>query len=156
MSDGPDLNDFLCFAIYSTESSFSRAYRALLEPLGLTYAQYLVMAVLWEADGRTVSEIGERLFLDSSTLSPLLKRLEAMGNVQRRRDAEDERVVRVTLTERGRALGRQAKPIPLAIAGVSGMSFEELRRLKKDVERLRTALQAASLSADQLSSAVQA
>src|SRR6202521_5867464 len=106
------LGNQLCFAIYSTAHAFNRVYKPLLDRLGLTYPQYLVMLVLWEGDGLTVKEIGERLFLDSGTLTPLLKRLEAAGRVHRTRDHADERQVRVTLTDAGRALREQAAAVP--------------------------------------------
>src|SRR5215218_5970457 len=98
----------LCFSVYSTAHAFNRFYKPILEPLGLTYPQYLVMLVLWDQDGRTVKEIGQHLQLDSGTLTPVLKRLQALGYVQRSRDLPDERQVRVTLTERGRAIHEQA------------------------------------------------
>src|SRR3954466_12056566 len=98
----------LCFAVYAAGHAFNRIYKPILEPLGLTYPQYLVLLVLWEQDGLTVKEIGQRLHLDSGTLTPVLKRLQAMGYVQRSRDLPDERQVRVTLTERGRAVRARA------------------------------------------------
>lgn len=98
----------LCFALYSASSRFTRLYRPLLEPLGLTYPQYLAMLVLWERAPRTVGEVGDALGLDSATLTPLLKRLEQAGHVQRRRDPADERRVLVTLTPEGAALRTQA------------------------------------------------
>ena len=98
------LDDQLCFALYSASHLMTRAYRPMLAAIGLTYPQYLAMLVLWEADDLTVGALGERLFLDSGTLTPLLKRLEALGHVERRRDPADERQVRVRLTESGRAL----------------------------------------------------
>src|SRR5919206_4517386 len=96
------LGNQVCFAVYSTAHAFNRFYKPILDPFGLTYPQYLVMLVLWERDGLTVKEIGQPLHLDSGTLTPVLKRLQAMGYVQRSRDLPDERQVRVTLTERGR------------------------------------------------------
>ncbi|CAH2602469.1 Organic hydroperoxide resistance transcriptional regulator [Rhodovastum atsumiense] len=102
------LDDMLCFALHSTAQAVGRANKPMLDRLGLTYPQYLVMIVLWAEDNRTVSAIGEKLFLDSGTLTPLLKRLEAAGFVTRARDAADERQVRIRLTEQGRALRRQA------------------------------------------------
>src|SRR5436190_22787125 len=98
------LGNQLCFAIYSTAHAFNRVYKPLLDALGLTYPQYLVMLILWEREGPSVSEIGERLHLDSGTLTPLLKRLEAAGLVRRARDPADERQVRIALTLKGRAL----------------------------------------------------
>src|SRR5215203_5812393 len=102
------LGNQLCFAVYSTAHAFNRAYKPLLDRLGLTYPQYLVMLVLWERDGLTVKEIGQQLHLDSGTLTPVLKRLQATGYVRRSRDLPDERQVRVTLTQRGREIRAQA------------------------------------------------
>src|SRR3954470_10616096 len=105
------LSSQLCFAFYSMSHAFGRAYRQLLWPLGLTYPQYIVLLVLWEQDELSVKEIGERLFLDSGTLTPLLKRLEGTGHIRRVRDQGDERQVRIVLTETGRSLGEKAKDI---------------------------------------------
>ena len=108
-----DLDDFLCFALHSTAQAAVRANKPMLDELGLTYPQYLVMVALWAADGQTVGSIGDKLFLESSTLTPLLKRLEAAGLVRRARCAEDERQVRVSLTEKGEALrGKACKHHP--------------------------------------------
>lgn len=137
----PPLADLLCFAVYSASHAFNRVYKPLLERLGLTYPQYLVMVTLWEDDDQRVSQIGERLFLESSTLTPLLKRLEVAGFVSRSRDAADERVVRVRLTEAGRALRAQAAEIPGCILAASGLSLDELLRLKDEIGRLRAALE---------------
>jgi DNA-binding MarR family transcriptional regulator len=132
----------LCFALYSASHAMTRAYQPLLAPLGLTYPQYLVMLVLWQQDGLTVSQLGERLALDSGTLTPLLKRLEAAGHVRRLRDAEDERRVRLQLTPTGRALRAQAEPIPPALAAASGCGLDEIvsltRRLAELSGRLRS------------------
>src|SRR5919107_6422216 len=103
-AESPKLSDELCFATYAAAQAFNRVYKPLLDPLGLTYPQYLVLLVLWEGDNIPVKEIGQRLFLDSGTLTPLLKRLQAAGIVERTRDAEDERQVRITLTQKGRDL----------------------------------------------------
>jgi DNA-binding MarR family transcriptional regulator len=134
------LDEFLCFAVYSLGHAFNRAYKPLLEALGLTYPQYVAMVVLWERDDRTVSEIGDKLHLDSGTLTPLLKRLEAAGLVQRARDAEDERQVRIRLTRAGHALKEKARAIPEAILCATGRSPTELRGLKADLLRLRDQL----------------
>jgi DNA-binding MarR family transcriptional regulator len=104
-----ELDDFLCFALHSTAQAAVRANKPMLDRLRLTYPQYLVMIVLWAEDGQTVSNIGDKLFLDSSTLTPLLKRLEAAGLVRRARCPEDERQVRVSLTDRGKALEEEAR-----------------------------------------------
>src|SRR5689334_6592618 len=109
------LGNQLCFAVYSTAHAFNRFYKPLLDRLGLTYPQYLVMLVLWEQDGMSVKEIGERLFLDSGTLTPLLKRLEAAGLVKRTRSTEDERQVIVALTAQGEALKEKARSLPLSM-----------------------------------------
>src|SRR5215203_1006984 len=106
------LGDQLCFPFYSTSHAFSRAYRQFLDPLGLTYPQYVVLLVLWEQDGLAVKEIGEKLFLDSGTLTPLLKRLESAGLIRRTRDPGDERQVKILLTDQGRALKTKAEEVP--------------------------------------------
>ncbi|QLL63837.1 MarR family transcriptional regulator [Sinorhizobium mexicanum] len=134
------LDNFLCFAIYSTNHAFTRVYKPLLDELDLTYPQYLVMVVLWEKDDQTVGSLGERLFLESSTLTPMLKRLEAMGYISRLRDRTDERQVRVKLTESGRALREKAENVPHGIANATGMEPAELVRLKQEIATLRTSL----------------
>ncbi|MDK1378497.1 MULTISPECIES: MarR family transcriptional regulator [unclassified Sinorhizobium] len=134
------LDNFLCFAIYSTNHAFTRVYKPLLDELDLTYPQYLVMVVLWEKDDQTVGSLGERLFLESSTLTPMLKRLEAMGYISRVRDRADERQVRVKLTESGRALREKAENVPRGIANATGMKPAELVRLKQEIATLRTSL----------------
>src|SRR5437870_5966914 len=120
------LDNQLCFAVYSTAHAFNRFYKPLLDRLGLTYPQYLVMLVLWEEDGMSVKAIGERLFLDSGTLTPLLKRLEAAGLVKRTRSSEDERQVIVALTAQGEALKEKARSLPLSILAASECSVAEL------------------------------
>ncbi|ALK08694.1 MarR family winged helix-turn-helix transcriptional regulator [Blastochloris viridis] len=142
--DGPFLGDFVCFSIYSAALAFNRVYKPLLADMGLTYPQYLVMVVLWEEDGRTVGGIGEVLSLDSSTLTPLLKRLEGMGHLSRARDDADERVVRVRLTPGGRALRAKARVVPGCILEATGMSLEELRRLQGEIDALRRNLEVAN------------
>jgi DNA-binding MarR family transcriptional regulator len=136
------LGSQLCFAVYSTAHALNRVYKPLLEGLGLTYPQYLAMLILWERDGLTVSEIGDRLHLDSGTLTPLLKRLEAAGLVLRARDDADERQVRIALTPKGRVLREKAKPIPAAIACAAEQSGEALQRLKGELVALRDRLNA--------------
>ena len=113
------LGNQICFAVYSTAHAFNRVYKPLLDSLGLTYPQYLVMMVLWERDGVPVRDIGEKLFLDSGTLTPLLKRLEAAELVKRTRSTEDERQVLIALTPKGRALREQARAVPQAILASS-------------------------------------
>jgi DNA-binding MarR family transcriptional regulator len=138
--DSLQLGEFLCFALYSAGHAFTRVYAPLLAGLGLTYPQYLAMVVLWEQDDQTVGQLGEKLFLESSTLTPLLKRLEAMGHVRRARDPADERQVRVRLTDQGRALREKARDIPRCILEASGLSVQEGRRLLGEVTRLRDSL----------------
>lgn len=134
------LDNQLCFALYSANLAMHKRYRVLLKALDLTYPQYLVMLVLWETDGRSVSEIGERLSLDSATLTPLLKRLQAAGLVTRTRAASDERQVIIALTDAGRALRSKAGGVPEQVFRASGCSLDELRQLKHDLEKLRTGL----------------
>jgi DNA-binding MarR family transcriptional regulator len=134
------LDNFLCFAIYSANHAFTRVYKPLLDALDLTYPQYLVMVALWEKDDQTVGSLGERLFLESSTLTPMLKRLEAMGYVSRVRDRADERQVRVCLTETGRALREKASAVPRGIIEATGMEAAEISRLKQEIAALRTLL----------------
>ena len=131
------LDNQLCFALHSTMLAMQKVYRKLLGKLGLTYPQYLVMLVLWERDGLILSEIGKRLFLDSATLTPLLKRLEAAGLVRRTRDERDERQVIIDLTPAGRALKRQAAEIPPQVLGATSCTPETLQQLKGELEQLR-------------------
>jgi DNA-binding MarR family transcriptional regulator len=142
--EGLRLGNQLCFAVYSTAHAFNRVYKPLLDALGLTYPQYLVMLTLWEQDGVTVGEIGERLFLDSGTLTPLLKRLEAAGLLRRDRDPADERQVRVGLTPAGQGLRDKARAVPPAVLCAAGMSVDELQALKDQIVRLRDRLSAAA------------
>jgi DNA-binding MarR family transcriptional regulator len=134
----------LCFAVYSTAHAFNRFYKPLLDKLGLTYPQYLVMLVLWEEDGVPVKDIGERLFLDSGTLTPLLKRLETAGLLKRTRSKEDERQVIVALTPQGVALKEKARSLPLSILAASQCSVAELTTLKSEIVSLREKLNAAA------------
>lgn len=133
-----DLDNQLCFLIYSTNLALHQLYRKLLSPLGLTYPQYLVMLVLWEKDQLMVSEIGSRLFLESSTLTPLLKKLENAGLLSRKRSTRDERQVIITLTTLGMALKQQAIDIPHHIAKASACNLNELMQLKEQLEKVRT------------------
>ena len=135
------LDEQLCFALYSTGLALNKVYRKLLGPLGLTYPQYLVMLVLWERDEVTVSEIGERLFLDSATLTPLLKRLEVAGLITRTRATDDERQVIIDLTAaRSRAQGARRKSVPADLFCAAECSIEELAALKHQLESLRGSL----------------
>ena len=142
--DGLTLDQMFCFAVYSAGHAMNRVYKPLLDELGLTYPQYLVMLVLWEQDDLTVGQVGEKLFLDSSTLTPLLKRLECTGVLKRERDSADERQVRVRLTETGRVLRQRALGLPGCIVKATGQSLPELRRLQDDIQRLRSSLHAAA------------
>lgn len=139
----PELDELLCFAVYSTGLAFTRTYRAPLEKMGLTYPQYLVMVALWSEDGVMVSRLGERLSLDSGTLTPLLKRLEAMGLVERRRAREDERRVIVSLTPAGDKLRDQAGEVVRCVSEATGLSLQDLQALTLTLQRLRTHLEAA-------------
>jgi DNA-binding MarR family transcriptional regulator len=136
----PRLDEQLCFTLYSTSLAMNKLYRKLLGPLDITYPQYLVLMVLWERDDMTVSEIGDRLFLDSATLTPLLKRMEVAGMVRRARATADERQVIVTLTEAGAALSEQAKALPEAVMCAASCSPEELMQMKDQLDRLRAQL----------------
>jgi DNA-binding MarR family transcriptional regulator len=137
-STNPKLADFLCFAIYSTNLAYGRAYKPILEKLGLTYTQYIAIVALWEEDNQTVSALGEKLFLESNTLTPILKKLEAMEYLTRRRDPEDERQVRVSLTEAGRRL--REKGLGMNLVQASGLSAEEFPKIQKAVVTLRNNL----------------
>src|SRR3984957_4908060 len=138
------LDNQLCFAVYSTAHVFNRVYKPLLDRLGLTYPQYLVMLVLWERDGVPVKDIGERLFLDSGTLTPLLKRMEAAHLLKRTRSAEDERQVLISLTSQGHALREKARAVPQAILAASACSLGELSAMKNQLITLRDRLNAAA------------
>lgn len=138
------LADFLCFAVYSTNLAFGRAYKQLFEELGITYPQYATLIALNEAGDQTVSELGDKLFLESSTLTPLLKRLEAAGHVTRRRDAEDERQVRVSLTPEGKAIFEKAFCGREAIIEATGLDPDTFVRLQRDLITLRDNLLASS------------
>ena len=137
---GIDVDSMLCFDLYSTHHAVGQIYKPLLTPLGLTYPQYLVLLVLWQADNLIVGEIGGRLHLESSTLTPLIKRLEAQGLVRRSRDTKDERKVRVTLTPEGKARQQQASHIPDCIMAAFGLPLEELIKLHTTLGRVRAAL----------------
>lgn len=134
------LDNQFCFALYSTSLALTKTYKTLLDKLGLTYPQYLVMLVLWEQDGLGVKDIGTRLFLDSGTLTPLLKRLEAVGLIQRRRSKEDERQVHIYLTQEGQALREKAEQVPLQVLCASGQSVEQLQKLRGELVRIRGGL----------------
>jgi MarR family transcriptional regulator, organic hydroperoxide resistance regulator len=137
------LDNQICFALYSAAHAFNRVYKPLLERLGLTYPQYLVMLVLWERDDVPLKDIGEKLFLDSGTLTPLLKRLEAAQLVKRTRSTEDERQVMIALTPQGHALKEKARAVPQSILSASDCSVTELVAMKNDIVALRDRLNAA-------------
>ena len=136
------LDNQLCFALYSASLAMTRLYKPLLEELGLTYPQYLALLVLWERDGLMVSELGERLFLDSGTLTPLLKRLETAGLIARIRDTADERRVHITLTAAGRKLKTRAAGIPACVLAASQCPVPELVSLTQQIQLLRDRLTA--------------
>ena len=140
--DARSLEGQFCFALYSATHAVMRSYRPLLEPLGLTYPQYLVMLVLWEAGEETVGGIADRMFLDPSTLTPLLKRLEAMGLVTRRRNPDNERQLIVGLTDEGRALQERARAIPRALLCASGRALPDLLALRDELKGIRSAFDA--------------
>jgi len=131
------LDNQLCFALYSASLAMTKLYKPMLDELGITYPQYLAMLALWERDGLTVSELGERLSLDSGTLTPLLKRLEAAGFVSRIRDVTDERRVHITLTAAGRRLKSRAEKIPACILAATQCSVPEIVRLTRELRDLR-------------------
>jgi DNA-binding MarR family transcriptional regulator len=143
MADKPrlTLDQLLCFSVYSTGHAFNRIYKPLLDKVGLTYPQYLVMVVLWQEDRQTVRGIGSKLFLESNTLTPLIKRLETAGLVTRERDREDERQVRVVLTDQGRALQAEAADVPDCIFEACGMNLDDLVDLNHKLTTLRNALE---------------
>ncbi len=134
------LDDQLCFSLYATSMAITRAYKPMLDQLGITYPQYLVLHALWEQDGRTVGAIAERLALESSTITPLVKRLEAAGFVRRERNPEDERQVQVRLTLRGAEMREECGCLAEALLARSGMQGEELMGLNRDVKSLWNAL----------------
>ena len=131
------LENQFCFALYSASHAMTKTYKPLLDRLGLTYPQYLVMLVLWEQDGVLVKDIGARLFLDSGTLTPLLKRLEAGGLLERKRDPHDERQVRILLTAAGHALRSAALAIPEQLLCASGQQLDTLGRLRTELSTVR-------------------
>jgi DNA-binding MarR family transcriptional regulator len=130
----------LCFALYASSLAMTKLYKPLLAPLGLTYPQYLVMLLLWEQDGVSVSTLGQRLSLDSGTLTPLLKRLEAAELIERRRAQDDERRVDIFLTRAGRMLKKQARAIPPEIGCAVACSLEEIASLTRRLHELRAQL----------------
>jgi DNA-binding MarR family transcriptional regulator len=141
-ADPLKLDSMLCFAVYAAGHAFTRFYKPRLDALGLTYPQYLVFLVLWEQDGLTVKALGEKLFLDSGTITPLVKRLEARGLLRRQRDDEDERQVRIFLTPEGRALRAKALDVPLAVGKALGEQAAQAGDLRRSLQQLRERLDA--------------
>ncbi|NKJ39481.1 MULTISPECIES: MarR family transcriptional regulator [Rhizobiaceae] len=141
-NDELKLDNQLCFALYAAAHSYNKIYKPLLDPMELSYPQYLAMLVLWERDDLIVKELGQRLLLDSGTLTPLLKRLEAAGRVRRTRDLEDERQVRITLTPEGHALNRIAATIPAQSNLATGLGAKRIEDLRTELIALRTGLEA--------------
>ena len=134
----PNLSDFLCFAVYSANLAFGRAYKPILEELGVTYTQWIAIVALWENDNLSVKQLGEKLFLESNTLTPILKKLEELGYLRRQRDPTDERQVIVSLTEEGKRLRRKGAQRDLIAA--SGLTPEEFERTQKAVAKMRDSL----------------
>ena len=143
-----DLESQFCFALYSTTLALGKIYAPMLAGLGLTYPQYLVMLVLWQEDGLTVRALGERLHLNSGTLTPMLKRMEQAGLVRRSRDKKDERLVRTELTQSGRDLRPHALSIPCAIAAATGLPMNRLVQFKNELEGIRQALEVDAVGVD--------
>ena len=144
-SDSPKLGDFLCFAIYSANLAFGRAYRPILDKVGLTYTQYVTLVALGEGEDQTVGELGDKLFLESNTLTPILKKLESLGLVERRRDPADERQVRVNITSAGRKLQRQVQASASEVRDATGLG-NDFAKVQKTVGRLRDNLLQSSKS----------
>lgn len=138
--DAQNLDDFLCFAIYSTNLAVNRLNKSVLDKLGLTYLQYIVLVALYEQDDQIVSALGDKLFLDSSTLTPLLKRLEAMGHLTRQRDPEDERQVRVRMTAQGREVRERALAFRDELVKAMGLGPTEFAHLREELLKLRANL----------------
>ncbi|KQW78135.1 MarR family transcriptional regulator [Devosia sp. Root413D1] len=138
------LADFMCFAVYSANLAYSRVYKPVLEELGLTYPQYIAIVALWEQDEQTVKGLSDKLFLEPSTVTPMLKRLEAMGYVTRTRGTEDERMVFVRLTETGRQLREKARELSKITYKAAGLNKDEFRILQRGITNLRDNLIAAA------------
>jgi DNA-binding MarR family transcriptional regulator len=136
----PKLDDFLCFAVYSANLAMNRVYKPVLDELGLTYPQYIVLVSLYEQDDQTVGGLGDKLFLDSSTLTPLLKRMEAMGHLTRQRNPEDEREVRLRLTPQGRSAREKVALARSELLNATGLGASDFRRLREEMVKLRANL----------------
>ncbi len=141
------LADFMCFSVYSTNLAYSRVYRPVLEKLGVTYPQYIAIVSLWEQDKQTVNELSEKLFLEPSTVTPMLKKLEAQGYLTRTRDEKDERVVRIALTKKGRQTRLQAAEYSQLTVQASGLDKAQFRKLQREIASLRDNLTRAATSA---------
>ncbi|MEJ0050009.1 MAG: MarR family transcriptional regulator [Methylovirgula sp.] len=139
-SKAPVPDDFICFAVYSTSHAFNQVYKPLLKILGVTYPQYLVLVSLWAKDDQTVGSLGNLLFLESNTLTPLLKRLEGLDLVMRNRDPDDERQVRVQLTKKGDTLRDKARDFPSCVDGATGLAPDALRQLREAIILVRATL----------------
>ena len=144
MSTPLPLDQQICFSLYATSMAINRAYKPQLDALGITYPQYLVLHALWEEDGRTIGAIAERLALESSTVTPLVKRMEAAGLMTRTRNPADERQVQVRLSERGRALREDCGCLGETLVARSGMTLDQLDQLNRQVQAMRDALAAAT------------
>jgi DNA-binding MarR family transcriptional regulator len=142
MADHLRLDDQFCFAVYSTAHALGRAYKPLLAQLGITYPQYLTLLILWEQDDRSIGEIGERLGLEYGTLSPMLKRLETSGAIERVRNPDDERQVRVRLTDKGRGMREVAKGFPKAILSATGLDVPGIQALRGALVGVRDTIDA--------------
>lgn len=138
------LGEFLCFAVYSANHAFNRVYQPLLREPGLTYPQFIALMLLWERDDQTVGDLGEKLFLQSNTLTPMLKRMESLGYIKRSRDSADERQVRVRLTEAGRKLQLRATEIVRRVADATGLQGKQIKQLTEEITALRKALEGQS------------
>jgi MarR family transcriptional regulator, organic hydroperoxide resistance regulator len=136
-----ELGEFLCFAVYTASHAFNRVYQPLLKEFGLTYPQFIAMVILWGQDGQTVGELGDKLFLQSNTLTPMLQRLEALGYIKRNRDPADQRQVRIQLTEKGRKLHVQASGVVRAVREATGLEDRQMKELVGDVDALRAKLE---------------
>ena len=137
-ADLPKLGDFLCFAVYSANLAYGRAYKPILDELGITYTQWIAIVALWEQDGQTVGGLGDKLFLESNTLTPILKKLETLGYLERRRDPRDERQVIVKLTEAGRAL--REKGAQRTLVEATGLAADEFAAARRTMNEVRDKL----------------
>jgi DNA-binding MarR family transcriptional regulator len=135
-----ELKEFLCFSIYSASHAFNRVYQPLLSDIGLTYPQFIAMILLWNEDGQTVGELGQKLILQSNTLTPMLKRLETLGFIKRSRDSADERQVLINLTESGRKLRLRASDIVRSVRKAIALPDKQLKELREGVDALRKSL----------------